>query len=157
MGADCAASHRRPFKPAPDGQLYAGLVDAIVALASALASKSVITREELAQTYEIAAEQQQAQGAGEARLLDCRTIQAFFAMPLAGDRSKIRLIVDNEGTSRLERLRASEVGFGSIASFWPRRRQVCSPSNSGLARSAVDLALPGMIQASQSGASIHAL
>jgi hypothetical protein len=141
MGADCAASHRQPFKPAPDGQLYAGLVDAIVALASALASKSVITREELAQTYEIAAEQQQAQGAGEARLLDCRTIQAFFAMPLAGDRSKIRLIVDNEGTSRLERLRASEVGFGSNASLWPRRRQVCSPSNSGLARSAVDLAV----------------
>jgi hypothetical protein len=60
-------------------------------------------------------------------------------------------------TYRLERLSASEVCFGSIASFWPRRRQVCSPSNSGLARSAVDLALPDMIQASQSGASIHAL
>jgi hypothetical protein len=27
------------------------------------------------------------------------------------------------------------------------RRQVCSPSNGGLARSAVDLGLPGMIQA----------
>jgi hypothetical protein len=61
-----------------------------------MTAAGVITREQLAETYAVAVDQQRAQGGSEARLIACRTIQAFFAAPLAGDRSRIKLVIDNE-------------------------------------------------------------
>jgi hypothetical protein len=86
---------RRP-QPTSDRLMYdIGVVDSVVALASIMTAAGVITREQLAQTYAVAVDQQRAQGAGDPRMLACRTIQAFFAAPLPGDRSQIRLIVNN--------------------------------------------------------------
>jgi len=88
---------RRKSKPAPDdGLLFVGLVDAIIVLASALVAKGVMTREELPDLYGLAIEQQRAQDAGAARMLACRSIHDFFAMSVVGDRSRIKLVVDNE-------------------------------------------------------------
>ena len=54
------------------------------------------SREELATLYATAVEQQAVQGQGDTpRALACRCIRDFLSLPLAGDRSRIRLIVDN--------------------------------------------------------------
>lgn len=88
---------RRKSKPTPDdGLLFVGLVDAIIVLASALVSKDVMTREELAELYRLAVSQQAAQGqGGSPRGLAVQTIAHFFATPVVGDRSRIKLVVDN--------------------------------------------------------------
>jgi len=92
------AAHEEGIAGCQD-QLWIGVVDAIVTLGMTMVARGWISREELATVYATAEQQQMAQTPGvdhPARRLAVHAIGQSFAAPIAGDRGRIKLVVDND-------------------------------------------------------------
>jgi hypothetical protein len=116
------------------GELWIGMLDAVVALGMTLVARGWISREELAAVYQTAERQQAAQTPGvdhPARRLAVHAIAGFFAAQITADRPALRLVVDNgtpdpagkivyRGVSMVTagRERRSAASYGYVSRVW---------------------------------------
>ena len=68
------------------GELYLGLIDAVLTLGVTLSAKGVLTRDELAAAFDATGEQQRQQGQSDSRRAAVACISEFFKLAVRGDR-----------------------------------------------------------------------
>jgi len=93
------SGRRKPEPPSADATaIVIGLIDSTVCLVQTLIGAGVLSREQVADAYRTAADQEAAQQPlvdPERRALAIRAISAFFSAPTAGDQRRLRLVVNN--------------------------------------------------------------
>ena len=81
-----------PDKAFDQGDLFLGVLDAIIAIGVTLTNAEMLDRQELAVAFAETARQQREQGASESRKIAVDYLGKFFALAVRGDRRGLRLI-----------------------------------------------------------------
>jgi hypothetical protein len=68
------------------GELYLGLIDAVLTIAVTLANKGILERDELAAVFDETARQHTQEGASDSRRVAVEYIGKFFQLAVRGDR-----------------------------------------------------------------------